>query len=116
MFFATTDYTDFLKELNDLRWTSTTRTNTNKDYVYKDGVLEVALPGYSKDEVEIEIKGLKLTISGSTENEGGLKRNFEKTFTIPESLNTDNVKASMEHGILKVEFESGENVKKVSIL
>jgi len=116
MFFTTRDYTDLLKELDDLKWTSTTIKRRDKDYVYENGVLEVSLPGYSKDEVSIEIKGLQLNISGSTENGGLLKRSFEKSFSLPESLDTNNVKASMENGILRIEFqEAKEGFKKIKI-
>jgi HSP20 family protein len=115
MFFTTRDYTDLLKELNDLNWTSPIR-RRDRDYIYENGVLEVSLPGYSKDEVSIEIKGLQLNISGSTENDGLLKRSFEKSFSLPEDLDTNNVKASMENGILRIEFqEAKEGSKKIKI-
>lgn len=115
--FWTRDYTDFLKELNDLNWvTSRKPLAPYNEYIYKDGILEVALPGYSKDEVEIEIEGLSLKISGTAEDKGMLKCSFEKTFSLPRSFNANNVKASMENGILKVQFEeTKEGSKKVKI-
>lgn len=116
MFFQR-DYTDFLKELNDLSWvTSRKPLAPYNEYIYKDGVLEVALPGYSKDEVEIEIDGLSLKISGTAEDKGMLKCSFEKSFSLPRSFNTKNVKASMENGILKIQFEEiKEGSKKIKI-
>lgn len=115
--FFTRDYTDLLKEFNNLTWTSSTaRRGLGRDYAYEDGVLEVSLPGYSKDEVTIEIKGLQLNVLGSIEKDGLLKRSFEKSFSLPESLDTNNVKASMENGILRIEFqEANEGSKKIKI-
>ena len=119
MFNTTFNATDFLKELNDLTWiTSRDGRLTNRvNYQYKDGVLEVELPGWAKDEVEIEIEGLGLYISGSTENETRFRRNFKHSFSLPESLDTSDVKATMEHGILRIEFSTEvKPTKKVNIL
>lgn len=116
MFFGpTTDYREFLKELDNLTWTSS-RSLRDRDYKYDNGILEVSLPGYSKDEVNIEISGLRLIVTGEVEGESLLKKSFEKTFSLPESLNTNNVKASMENGILRIEFEEAkEGSKKIKI-
>lgn len=82
----------------------------NKD-VYE---LELAIPGYSKDEVKLEIENNVLTISAEFEQNKEetvpysrrefIKTSFERSFTLPRSIDQDKVEAKFENGILNVKL------------
>lgn len=86
-------------------------------------VIEIACAGFSKSEVDIELDGDKLIISGSsaTDEEGGdyvyrglAKRAFERTFLINDKIEVKS--AEMVNGLLRVTLESFvEANKKVKI-
>lgn len=76
----------------------------------------VELPGLSKDKVNIALEGDQLTISGSSEEEKEYTDDakvthkersfgsFSRTLTVPEGTQPSDIKASMDHGLLKVEL------------
>lgn len=76
-------------------------------------VLEVLLPGFSKDEVNVEIEDETLTISAKVENSTSsnndgytrkefMKKSFMRSFTIPENVDVDKISADMKDGILNI--------------
>lgn len=76
----------------------------------------VELPGLSKDKVNIALEGDKLTISGSSEEEKEYTDDakvthkersfgsFSRILQVPEGTKPEDIKASMDHGLLKVEL------------
>ena len=79
----------------------------------KDFALELALPGFVKDDFNVEVDNDVLTISSTVEKETEAKednytrREFRKTsfkraFTLPETVNTDSINATYENGILRL--------------
>ena len=81
----------------------------NKD-VYE---LQLAIPGYSKDEVKLSIENNTLTISAEYEQKEEsapysrrefVKTSFERSFTLPSSIDQDKVEASFENGILNIKL------------
>lgn len=79
----------------------------------KGYVLSVALPGVKKEDVKVDVKDDTLTISGErkaeTEEKGRnwLRRetsygSFCRSFTLPEGLHPEEVKASYADGVLKL--------------
>jgi HSP20 family protein len=82
--------------------------------VYEDAqnlVLKVEVPGIKPEELDIRIDGRTLTVKGerklSTEvKEENYRRverrygSFVRSFTLPATVNTDNVQATTEHGVL----------------
>ena len=77
--------------------------------------LELAAPGKTKDDFNIEIDRNVLTISSEFKNENEeiddegrytLKEfsysSFRRSFTLPETVNADNINASYENGVLNV--------------
>lgn len=78
----------------------------------KDSFLfKVDLPGVKEEDVEISVTGNRLSISGkrdAEEHQEGdnfylVERNsgsFTRTFTLPESADTEKVKASLKDGVL----------------
>lgn len=71
-------------------------------------LLELAVPGISKKELNISVDGNTLRIESNLDE--GNKENFGKLFTgtfkkeylLPENVNKDNIKASFKNGILSV--------------
>lgn len=81
--------------------------------------IEVALPGLDKKDVEVEIEGNCMAISGKYESEKEeeqkdkryhyreLRRGqFSRTVTFPEEIDPARVAATFDRGILKVEIPS----------
>lgn len=78
-----------------------------------DYLVEVAAPGFSKDDFEVEIDGNKLSIRGSIskgEEQGEenythqefMYNEFARTFTLPKDVNSQNIEADYKNGILSV--------------
>lgn len=77
----------------------------------KDFELQLAVPGRKKEDFQIEVNENVLTISSETkseenvENENYTRRefsfaSFKRAFTLPETIDEDNIKATYEDGIL----------------
>ena len=80
------------------------------------------LPGLTKDEVEITIEDKVLTLSGERKFEGDEERNgyhrieraygsFSRSFTLPNEVDQEKVKAVFENGLLAVSIPKAEQVK-----
>ena len=94
----------------------------------KDGTyyVEAAIPGYRKDDVEIEVSGNLLSIYGkyTKEQTGGYfhrheihRGKFSRTLTFPQDIDARAVKATFEGGVLRLEvgFTSPLEAKKIKI-
>ncbi|MEA3504567.1 MAG: Hsp20/alpha crystallin family protein [Bacteroidota bacterium] len=84
----------------------------------KEYILEMALPGFEKKDIEINIDENRLVIKSEKEMsqeveyttyEFGYKP-FERKFTLSDKVETDNIKASFENGVLKMEIPMKEIV------
>lgn len=73
--------------------------------------IQVAIPGYTKDDIKIGIENNTLTVSAEVEtNEEDVKFNrrefskssFERSFTLPRSIDQEKVGAQFENGILTI--------------
>jgi HSP20 family protein len=100
---------------------SSSFTNLSTQRVYSEDntlVFELALPGFSKKEINVDAVGRTLTIQSKIdkEDETYFKKSFKKTYTIPSQINPEDIKASMENGILTLKMGKAESVKKVTIL
>jgi len=88
-----------------------------------DFVVEVAAPGMKKDDFKIELDNNILTISAETENrreeskEGQYTRqefsyqSFKRTFTLPNTIQENDIKASYSDGILNIVLPKREEAK-----
>ena len=75
-------------------------------------MLHMALPGYSRKDIAIDINKNILKVSSqvesqTAENETILKREFrslpfERQFELPDMVDTDKIKAEFKNGVLKV--------------
>ena len=80
-----------------------------------DYKIEVALAGYSRDDIEIELKDNTLTVRNKTKekvvndesngviHKGISTRQFERSFTISEDIKVKN--AELKNGLLNVDLE-----------
>jgi molecular chaperone IbpA len=83
-------------------------------------VIEMALAGYGKSDIELEMEGDKLHIKGKSSDDdpncvfrGIAKRAFTRTFSIVDNLEVKN--ATMINGMLKVTLESMSKLNKKTI-
>jgi HSP20 family protein len=85
------------------------------DLVEDDGhyVLRADLPGVSEQDVNVELEGEVLTISGQRRSEHESRRqgyyrverasgNFSRSLTLPEGIEPDSIQASFDKGVLEV--------------
>jgi len=84
--------------------------------------IDVDLPGVSKDDVEVSVDKNVLTISGKRENRSEVKKDdyyrvesaygkFSRSFTLPENVDIENIRAASEDGVLEVIIPKLEVVK-----
>ena len=85
-------------------------------------MLEIAVPGMKKSDFTIDIDNKVLSIASSTKdtheehNANYTRRefgysSFKRTFTLPDTVEEDNVSATYEDGILKVYLPKREEAK-----
>lgn len=84
--------------------------------------IELAVPGFKKDQIKLDLTDNVLTITGKVEHsETEEKRNFTKrefrfesfkrAFEIPESVNQDEIDANYQDGVLKITLHKKEEAK-----
>jgi HSP20 family protein len=91
-------------------------------------VLSAELPGMAMEDIDVEVHGGVLTIRGEKKFENEAKEenyhiverqygSFERSFTLPTTVNADDVKAAYKAGVLEVTLPKVEAAKpkKVSI-
>jgi HSP20 family protein len=93
--------------------------------VYEDEhkvVLKLEVPGMKQDDFDIRVENNTLTVRGERkfekeereENFHRIERrygSFYRAFTVPTTMNTENVKASYDAGVLKIELEKRAEAK-----
>ncbi|RDK85542.1 Hsp20/alpha crystallin family protein [Marinirhabdus gelatinilytica] len=88
-------------------------------------VIEICIPGISKEDVTIEIDKNILKVSSQTNDETLAEdttkftrkefdfKNFERSFTLPKTIDTENISARHELGILSISLPKKEEEKAV---
>ena len=108
-------------DVYDSNWHSNGSPHTN---IVEEGDkfrIEMALPGYAKEQISMKYHEDILTVNASVEDhskegmkfltrEFGLK-NFSKRFTIPKTLNSEGINAEFNNGILSITVPKREEVK-----
>jgi HSP20 family protein len=85
-------------------------------------VFSADLPGLSEDDVEVSVTGSRLTISGQRSDEARddserlhlYERRygaFSRSFSLPEGVDTDQVEARLDNGVLEVSVAKRPEVK-----
>ncbi len=94
--------------------TNTTLPSVNIKESDEDFEVEVAAPGLNKNDFRIELSHDQLTVSSERENENETKKgqqftrrefsyqSFSRSFTLPETVESEKITAKYENGILKV--------------
>jgi len=86
-------------------------------------LIEVAAPGYKKDSFNLEIKNGYLKISSKNEALKEEKEekyyrkefsysSFERSFSLPDNVNSDDIKASYDNGILNISIPKKLKIEK----
>ena len=109
-------FNDFLNSLENERGSDTmadfkpaVNTREGKDAYHVD----VDLPGVKKEDININVENNILTISGNRESKKEVKEEdyyrvessygkFERSFTLPEKVDIENIRAACEDGVLEV--------------
>lgn len=106
--------------LNDSDWATSPAVNIVED---KDGFrIEVAAPGLSKDDFHINIEKRLLEISSEKETKNESKdektlrkefsySSFKRSFSVPEYVDTERIKANYNNGVLTVFVPKREEAK-----
>ena len=86
--------------------------------------IEMALPGYDKEDIHISVEENILTVKAEQENkkEGYTYREFDyrkvnRSFRLSKAIDKENISASMQHGILSIQLAKVEEAtpKTISI-
>lgn len=91
--------------------------NPFNDTDLDENTLSIALPGFSKKDIKIDIDGDLLIVSSSIEKEQEtkFKKSFKRSFRLIKDIDIDSIKASMENGILTISFDKKNVTKEVKI-
>jgi HSP20 family protein len=84
--------------------------------------LEAEIPGMKDKDIGIEVHNGVLTIKGDKENHSKTKKehyhirefnsqSFERSFKLSDRVDTDNVSAKIDNGVLKVDLPKHEQIK-----
>jgi HSP20 family protein len=96
-------------------------TESDKEYLFS-----VDAPGMSEKDINVSVTGHQLAISGERHREEEHKTDksyrserefgrFERSFMLPEEVNTDQIEASFKDGVLKVRVPKVEAAKAKNI-
>tara|TARA_B100001027_G_C16253945_1_gene325914 strand:- start:1033 stop:1473 length:441 start_codon:yes stop_codon:yes gene_type:complete len=110
---------------SDLKYPLKTKPNWKPEIDIKESdnlfQINTDLPGLTKKDIKVSLKGDQLTISGErkrisdNENDHYYYRErsvgkFNRSFNLPESINKDKIQASFKNGILSIELEKHEEI------
>ena len=86
--------------------------------------LEILTPGYNKEDFKIDLDNNMLSVSVEKKNEGLDAKSeekytrkefsfhsFSKVFTMPESVDTENMNATYNNGVLSIDIPKREEAK-----
>lgn len=101
---------------------ATTRPAANVKETESGFQIDLAIPGLKKEDIDINIDELLLTISGKTTSEEEVKEEkytrqefnytaFSRSFTLNENIDIDNISAAHNNGVLSVILPKKEEVK-----
>ena len=85
-------------------------------------VLKAELPGFSKDDVQVELKDNMLTLKGKRTREADVKEEqyhrversygaFQRSFMLPMLVDADKAEATFKDGVLELKLPKAEEAK-----
>ena len=79
-------------------------------------LLLVDLPGVKGDSIDVKLEPPRLSIEARQASEplaawGILGSRFERTFLVPDGLDSEKVEAKMDHGVLHIHLKKSERIK-----
>jgi HSP20 family protein len=88
----------------------------NVNHSVDNGILYIALPGFSKEDIDISIDGRTLIVSAeiSEEDSNSFRKSFTRKWILSDDT-TDEVTANMNDGLLALSFGRVTEKKKVKI-
>lgn len=91
--------------------------NPFNDTDLAENSLTIALPGFSKKDIKIDVDGDLLVISSEVEStqETKFKKSFKRSFRLIKDIDVDTIKATMENGILCITFDKKNVTKEIKI-
>ncbi len=107
-------------------WTPSANTREDKNAYY----IEADLPGVKKEDIHVDIKDNVLTISGERKTKSEVDEKdyhkiesfygkFQRSFTLPEDADVDNIDASSKNGMLEIKIpksnKSQKETKKIEV-
>ena len=130
--FSIGGFDDIMKQLDDIKNTAVLNTGSFPPYDIKKVddnkfVIEMAVAGYTKQDIDVTLEGNKLVIEGKSKNAGDAgveyyhkgiaQRNFIRHFTLADKVEIKN--AELVNGMLKVWLENmvkvQDMVKKITV-
>ena len=110
------------RDLFDKNEFSTTVPAVNINEGAEEFNIELAVPGIDKKDINIEVDNGLMTVSyeNKSENEQNKKEyykkefnyhSFSRTFSLPDSVNTDQIKATYKDGILHMSIPKKDEAK-----
>ena len=98
--------------------------------IYEDKnniIVKAELPGMKKEDLSIDVKNNVLTLSGERKHEEKTRKEnfhriersygkFSRSFTLPDSVKVDKVKANYKDGVLEITLPKAEEAKAKAIL
>ena len=80
--------------------------------------VQAELPGFDKKEIEVELERNRLTLKGARKvnnQEDSSEVTFQRSVSLPDSVEADKVAAKYENGVLTVTIPKAETVKPLRI-
>jgi len=119
--FFNTDWNDWTNQ--NYSNTNTTLPSVNVKESEEGFEVEMAAPGLTKEDFQIELNNSLLTIKSEKKEEKECKKgecytrrefsyqSFSRSFTLPSTIESDKIKAQYEHGILKISIPKKDEAK-----
>lgn len=116
-------FDDFLGDRGELQgptagWAPSVDIYEDKDRL----VLKADLPGINEKDISLDVDGNRLTLKGERRMEKETKEenyhrveraygNFVRSFSLPNTVDVENIKATFKNGVLEVSLPKKEEVK-----
>lgn len=89
----------------------------------KEFVIELAVPGFKKEDLQLEIEGNKLTVEAEMNDQMREEKDrytrrefkygaFKRTFTLPKETDVEKIEAACNHGIVEINIPKPQAQKK----